>query len=336
MTETVLVTGGTGYVAGWCIVGLLERGYSVRTTVRKPSKEQAVRAATRAGGVSDENLSVLVADLTSDTGWDEAVTGCDYVLHVASPLGGKASRDRNAFVEPALDGTLRVLRTAVKARARRVVMTSAAAAARPPLDTNRTSDETIWADPADPQFDAYRISKILAERAAWEFMNTTDGATQFATVLPGAVFGPVLSRDNLGSVQIIADLLQGRPAALPRLGFWVVDVRDLADLHIKAMTAHDAAGQRFIAAGDFMWIEDIAKTLRARLGKAAAKVPSRRLPGFIVRLMLPFRPHLRTLAPLIGRRFELSSEKARRVLGFSPRSGQVTIVDCAQSLLEAR
>jgi nucleoside-diphosphate-sugar epimerase len=164
-------------------------------------------------------------------------------------------------------------------------------------------------------------------------MSTAAGSTEFATVLPGAVFGPILAAENLGSVRIIQGLLQGRPAAVPRLGFWVVDVRDLADLHIRAMTSSEAAGQRFIAAGNFMWMEDIASTLRSRLGERASKVPSRRLPNFAVRLMLPFMPSFKTLAPLLGRKYLLTSEKARRVLGFSPRPATTTVVDCAESLL---
>lgn len=334
MVETVLVTGGSGFIAGWCIAGLLRQGYAVRTTVRSRSKEPAVRAAVKAAGVLDTQLSVVIADLNDDAGWGEAVAGCAFVLHIASPLGGKTSGDRNQFVGPARDGTLRVLRAAVDAGVKRVVMTSAAAAARPPLASGRISDETVWSDPGDPQFDAYRVSKIVAERAAWDFMRTTSGGTELVTILPGAVFGPVLSAENLGSVQIIEDLLKGRPAALPRLGFWVVDVRDLADLHIRALTSAEAGGQRFIAAGDFLWMEEIAQVLRRRLGERAAKVPTRRLPGFVVRLLLPFRPHLRTLAPLIGRKFGLSSEKARQQLGFAPRPAEETLVDCAESLLQ--
>jgi nucleoside-diphosphate-sugar epimerase len=301
--------------------------------VRNLSQEPAVRAAIASAGASVDRLTFFAADLTKDEGWDAAMTGCDYVLHVASPLGGGAALDRDALIVPARDGTLRVLRAAVKARVRRVVMTSAAATARPPLDSDRVSDETVWADPDDPQFDAYRVSKILAERAGWDFMSTTTGSTQFTTILPGAVFGPILAAQNLGSVQIIQDLLHGRPAAVPRLGFWVVDVRDLADLHIRAMISLEAAGQRFIAAGDFMWMEDIAKTLRARLGERASKVPTRRLPNFIVRVMLPFMPRFKTLAPLLGRKFLLTSEKARRVLGFSPHPATTTVIDCAESLL---
>ena len=332
MTETVLVTGGSGYVAGWCIAGLLRGGHMVRTTLRDSSKEPQLRSAIRSAGVSDAGLSVVIADLTQDAGWDAAMTGCGVVLHVASPLGGGAG-DTGGFFAPARDGTLRVLAAATKAGVRRVVMTSAAATARPPLHSEQVSDETIWADPEDPQFDAYRRSKILAERAAWDFMKTAGGSTEFVTILPGAVFGPVLTAEVPGSVQIIAQMLRGRPAALPRFGFWVVDVRDLADLHIRAMTVPEAAGERFIAAGEFMWMEDIARTLREGLGQRAARTPRRRLPNVVVRLLLPFLPQLKGLAPLLGRRFMLTSAKARRVLGFSPRPAAETVVDCAESLL---
>jgi nucleoside-diphosphate-sugar epimerase len=333
VAKTVLVTGGTGFIAGWCIVQLLERGYEVRTTVRDAAKEQRVRAAVAGAQTGADRVGFAVADLNSDEGWDAAVAGCQYVLHVASPLGGGTPGDRNSLVAPARDGTLRVLRAAANAGVKRVVMTSAAAAARPPLSTNRTSDESVWSDPADLQFDAYRVSKILAERAAWDFMQRAAPATQFTTILPGAVFGPILTAENLGSVQIIQGMLKGKPAALPRLGFWIVDVRDIADLHIRAMTASAAAGQRFIAAGEYMWMEEMAKTLRNELGEAAAKAPTRRLPDFVVRMLLPFAANLRSLAPLLGRRFPLTSEKARKMLGFAPRPAAMTLVDCARSLL---
>jgi len=335
VTETVLVTGGTGYVAGWCIVDLLQRGYRVRTTVRSLTRESAVREAIGAVAGETGRLSFAVADLLSDEGWSAATAGCDYVLHVASPLGGGKVSDRLALTEPARGGALRVLRAAVDAEVNRVVMTSAAAAARPSLNSDQVSDETMWADPDDPQFDAYRVSKILAERAAWDFIKTSGGSTELTTVLPGAVFGPILTQDNLGSVKIIQDLLHGSPPATPRIGFWVVDVRDLADLHVRAMTSPAAAGERFIAAGDFLWMEDMAKTLRAGLGDRGGRVPTRRLPNLVVKMLLPFQPDLRSLAPLIGRKFALNSDKARRVLGFAPRPATATVIDCAESLLRS-
>ena len=203
MAETVLVTGGTGYIALWCIAGLLERGYHVRTTVRTLSKEADVRAAIAVVAGDTDRLTFVVADLNDDSGWDAATSGCDYVLHVASPLGGGAAGDPESLIAPARDGTLRVLRAATKARVKRVVMTSAAAAARTPKSSNAISDETVWADADDPRFDAYRRSKIIAERAAWDFM-AKSASTEFTTILPGAVFGPTLMQGNRGSVQVIA------------------------------------------------------------------------------------------------------------------------------------
>jgi len=329
MTQKVLVTGATGFVAGWCIVELLRRGYDVRATVRPAvlgsRREAELRAALSREGVAAERLALAGADLLADAGWDEAMAGCDFVLHVASPLGGGNPKDRESFIAPARDGTLRVLRAAVQAGVQRVVMTSAAAAARPPLSSYRASDESIWADADDPQFDAYRVSKILAERAAWDFIARSGGNTQFVTVLPGAVFGPLLTRDNLG-------LLDGRPPAVPRLGFWIVDVRDLAALHVRALTTPAAAGERFIAVGEFLWMEEMAKLLRSRLPEAGARTPTRRLPDFVVRLLLPFSANLKSLAPLLGRRFEIATDKSRNLLGFSPRPVSDTLADCARSL----
>jgi nucleoside-diphosphate-sugar epimerase len=178
------------------------------------------------------------------------------------------------------------------------------------------------------------VSKILAERAAWDFVKQHPASTELTTILPGAVFGPILTPGNLGSVQVIEGLLRGHPSALPRLGFWITDVRDLADLHVRAMTTPAAAGQRFIAAGDFAWMSDIAAMLHAGLGHQAARVPTRRLPDLMVRLLLPFMPDLRALAPLLGRKFAITTQKARELLDFAPRPAIATIADCGRSLFQ--
>jgi nucleoside-diphosphate-sugar epimerase len=334
MPETVLVTGGTGFVAGWTIVELLRRGYTVRTTIRSATKELSVRAAvgTQIAGANDR-LSFAIADLTRDDGWDAAVAGCDHVLHIASPLTAGAGTDPDALILPAREGTLRVLRAATRAGVRRVVMTSSTAASTPP-DARRdvVADESVWSDPEERNTNAYRQSKLVAERAAWDFMAGATGPTTLTTILPGAIFGPVLSLDNLGSVQLVQRLLTGRMPAIPRVGFCVVDVRDLADLHIRAMTAPEAAGQRFIAVGDFTWLRQIAELLRSRLPEQSRQVPTRTLPDLVVRLAARVAPDLQNILPLLGRKRVFTSAKAQRVLGFSARPTADTIIDCAGSL----
>jgi dihydroflavonol-4-reductase len=333
MTETILVTGGSGYVAGWCVVELLRRGYHVRTTVRTSAKATHVRQAVSGEVDPGDRLSFAIADLTSDDGWDEAVAGCDYVLHVASPLGIGAAKNPDALIEPARDGTLRVLRAvAGQPGVRRVVLTSAANAASPPSYRDEgVSDETLWTVD-DPALPAYRRSKTLAERAAWDFMAEHDGPTTLTTILPGAVFGPVLGADHLGSTQIVARLLAGMPGT-PRIGFEIVDVRDLADIHIRAMTAPEAGGERFLATGEFMWLRDMALALRTGLGDAANRVPTRNLPNIAVRLAAITDPTLREIMPALGRRHRHTTDKARRLLGWRARPAAETVVACGRSLL---
>src|SRR5882672_7348874 len=244
MTETVLVTGCTGYIAGWCITDLLSRGYRVRTTVRDTAREAVVRSAVASVVEAEDRLSFAVADLTSPAGWDAALDGVDYVLHVASPLSG------DDMLTPAREGVRNVLSAAANAGVKRVVMTSAANAASPSSYTEAgVTDETLWTDPEDPTIIPYRRSKTLAEKAAWEFMKTMEGDTTLTTILPGAVFGPILSRDNPNSAQVIGKLLRGEMPGIPRIGLEVVDVRDIVDVHLRAMTAQVAAGERFLATG---------------------------------------------------------------------------------------
>lgn len=327
MGETVLVTGGTGYVGGWAIVALLERGYDVRTTVRSLEKADAVRAAVGA------DLAFVAADLTKDAGWDEAMQGVDYVLHVASPLGDESSSDAQALIVPARDGALRVLRAATRAGVKRVVMTSAANAASPAsYQEESITDETLWTVD-DPSLPAYRRSKTLAEKAAWDFMAEYDGPTELTTVLPGAVFGPILTADTVGTTQIIQRMLTGKMPGTPKIGLEVVDVRDLVDLHIRAMVSPDAGGQRFLGTGEFVWMREIAAALKSKLGEQAKSVPTRQLPNFVVRLASISDPALKAITVSLGRRNRHSTAKAERVLGWQARPAAQTVVECAESLI---
>lgn len=334
MTKRILVTGGTGFIAGWAIIELLKRGFAVRTTIRSPDREPLVRVGVASQVKANDRLEFAIADLTRDEGWDAAVAGCDHVLHIASPLGREAPGDRDALVEPARGGALRVLRAAVSAGVERVVMTSAAATARV-RGAEAVSTEAMWADPDDPLLDPYRRSKILAERAAWAFMEKDGDGTSLTTILPGAVFGPLLPGYEPGSVWVIGNLLDGKPPRLLNLGLSVVDVRDLAAAHVAALTAAEAPGERFLCTGHFLWMPEIARMLRDGLGDAGARVPAKVLPDWLVGPLSLFMPQLRMFRHDIGQRRDADNGKARRALGFDPRPAQETLIDCAHSLLDS-
>ena len=336
MNGTVLVTGGSGFIGGWCVIGLLQQGYTVRTTVRDLARESAVRATLAKAVPAQDRLSFYAANLTADAGWDAATQGCDYVLHVASPLGVAEPKDPNVLIVPAREGAKRAISAAVRAGVKRVVMTSSVAACHKSEDADSVSDETQWTDIAARGVSAYTQSKTLAERAAWDLIAASGGATTLATVNPSLVIAPVLGSDYSDSVQVIQRLLSGKVPGLPRLGFNIVDARDVADLHIRAMTAPEAAGQRFIAAGRFEWMAEVAALLRARLGSDAAKVPTRKVPDFVLRLVGLFDKELASVTPSLGKKHDYSSAKAQSLLGWRPRPLEDTVLDCARSLIAER
>jgi nucleoside-diphosphate-sugar epimerase len=331
--QTVLVTGGSGFLGGWCVIELLRRGYSVRTTVRDLAKEPQVRAAVGSEVDPGDRLTVLAADLMSDEGWADAVAGCDYVLHVASPFPPKQPKDPDELIVPARDGTLRVLRAALDAGVKRVVVTSSVAAIR--LSNGgepRPLDERDWTDPDSPGLTPYIRSKTIAEQAAWELVHERGDESRLAVVNPGGIIGPVLNDDLSYSLEMVQRLLHGAPG-MPRLGFTLVDVRDVADLEIKAMTAPEAGGERFIAADQFLWMSDVGAVLRERLGDRAKKVPTRNLPNILVRTLALFDPGIRSVVGGLGKRTDLSSEKARSTLGWTPRPVEDSITETAESLI---
>ena len=332
--STVLVTGGSGFVGSHIILRLLEEGHVVRTTVRSLGREPAVRAMLEGAGAKQGNrLSFFAANLERDAGWAEAVSGCDYVLHVASPLPTGAPKTEDEVIIPARDGTLRVLRAARDAKVKRVVFTSTCGAIYYGHPMQKAAfDETSWTN-LDGEMSAYVKSKAIAERAAWDFMAAQGGELEFTTVNPSGIFGPVLGPDYASSIELVKRLMDGMPGC-PQLYFGVVDVRDVADLHLLAMTAPAAKGERFIAvSGDAMSMLDVAKVLKARLGEAAKKVPTHELPNWVVRLVARFDPAMRQLLPLLGRVRNATSDKARRVLHWTPRSREDAVTATAESLL---
>ena len=332
---SVLVTGGSGFIGSHAILQALAAGLDVRSSVRNLRREGELRALLRANGAhADAPLRFFAADLTGDAGWAEAVAGCDYVLHIASPFPAGIPKHEDELIVPARDGALRVLRAARDAGVKRVVLTSSFAAIGYGHPEQRAPfDETTWTN-LDVSVAAYTKSKTLAERAAWDFIAREGGGLELSVVNPVGVFGPVLGADYATSIQLVQRLMTGSMPGCPRLRFGVVDVRDVVDLHLRAMADPAANGERFLAvAGDFLRVQEMARVLKARLGDAARKVPTRELPDWLVKLVAMFDPTVRQIVPDLGKYKNATAAKAQRVLGWSPRSNQDALMATAESLL---
>lgn len=334
--STVLVTGGSGFIGSYCILQLVRAGYQVRTTVRDLKREAGVRAMLKQGGAEPAAaLSFFAADLENDAGWAQAVAGCDYVLHVASPFPSGIPKHEDEIIVPAREGALRVLRASRDAGVRRVVLTSSFAAigyGQPPQSA--PFNEFNWTNPNAEGLTAYVKSKTLAERAAWAFIAREGGKLELSVVNPVGVFGPVLGPDYSTSILYVQRMMDGAVPGLPHLYFGAVDVRDVADMHLRAMMNPAAKGERFLAvSGDFIALADVAKVLKSRLGAAAKRVPTRQLPDWLVRLAALRDPAIKQILPELGKRKNATSEKAQRVLGWKPISREDSIVATGKSLI---
>ena len=331
----ILVTGGSGYIAGVLIRQLLANGWQVNTTVRDLKREPALRQLLSAdGGDASEQLRCFAADLMADAGWAEAAVGCSHMAHLASPLPVGVPRDANELIAPARDGALRALKAARDAGVRRVVMTSSVAAisyGHGPGEHHFNEDD--WTRLETPGIPPYIQSKTIAERAARDWVAREGGALEFCTVNPSVVLGPVASADYSASVVIVKSLLQGRLPALPNIGFGIVDVRDVADLHWRALTAPGMADERFIACGGFLWLREIAAILRAELGEQAQRVPSLQMPDWAVRLLAKFSPAVRAAASELGTARHQDATHSRECLGWVPRPPREAIVKTARDLI---
>ncbi|MGI4865323.1 MAG: SDR family oxidoreductase [Janthinobacterium lividum] len=319
-SELVLVTCGTGAVGVNCILQLLQKGYAVRTTLRSLSKKVEVLAMLKYGGVaSPANLSFVEADLGSDANWDQALQGCTYLLHVASPTQHEPA-DENAVIRPAVDGVLRVLKAARQAGVKRVVLTSSfGALGFSNHDRSTVTTEANWTDPAEKGLSAYEKSKVLAERAAWEFIKTEGGQLELAVINPVAIFGPLLGASKSPSFGLLQLLLRGTMKAVPNIVLNTVDIRDVADLHIRAMLTPEAAGHRFIASADGeISLPEIAQLLKSKLPAISGKVSSRTLPDFAVRLGALFNTTAKRGALFIKVNRQVSTANAKHLLGWQP------------------
>jgi nucleoside-diphosphate-sugar epimerase len=334
MADVVLVTGGSGYIAGFTIRQLIEQGWTVRATIRTLKREAEVRDWLQ---VDNDRLSFFAADLTNDAGWAEAMAGCSHVVHMASPIPAHHVKDENELIVPARDGALRALRFARDAGVTRLVMTSSVAAIFYGRAAGKDSfTEADWTNVEADDVSAYAKSKTIAERAARAWIAAEGGSLEFVTVNPGLVLGPLLGTDFSPSLEAVKRVLEGAYPALPDLGFNLVDVRDVADLHIRALTAPDLSGERFMAVAPhgFLRLAEIAAVLRERLPEHAGKVPTRRMPDWIMRIVSLFDPVVRQMIGELGKTRHAEPTHAIQVLGWQPRSAEDSVVDTARSLID--
>ena len=335
--QHVLVTGASGFLAQHIIFLLLERGYRVRGTVRSFDKADALREALRDVTPMADMMELVEADLSADEGWMEACDGCDAVMHTASPFPVKLPKNAEELIVPARDGALRVLKAAKAAGATRVVMTSSMAAIAYGWGDERPSplNETHWSNPDNLKDNtAYTRSKTIAERAAWNFVDSPEGeGLELVVINPGLILGPTLSADTSPSLEIITQMLSGKLPALLDLSFSVIDVRDVAEAHLRALTSEEAEGERFLLCESVISMTEVAEILRRNFPDYADKVPTRILPNWLVRLLAMVRTDLKQMLPELGKARANTNEKFRNTLGIQPETAETAVINAARSLI---
>ena len=333
----VLVTGATGFIAGHVVHQLLEAGHEVIGTARSVSKAGQLNDTLSAYAGKPLSIEIRAADLSSDAGWAEAVAGVDFVQHVASPIPLTVPKNADELIIPARDGALRVLKAAKAAGVKRVVMTSSMAACAYGWGDNRPNPitEEHWSqDNGAPDMTPYIRSKLIAERAAWDYVTGEGKGLELTTINPALVLGPVMSGDFSASVEILTQLMSGKLPGTPRTGFVIVDVRDVAAAHVLAMTHPAAAGERFLVGDRFIWFREAAEIITREFPTYASKVPSKDIPGWLLHLIALINPPAKQLIPELNRERHISSEKAKRVLGWQPRTSEEGVIAGARSLIE--
>lgn len=335
--KTVLVTGGSGFVGIHCILQLLQQGYVVKTTLRSMNRQDEVKNMLKVGGIiSFENLSFIETNLSKDDNWDEAVKDCEYVLHVATPISLEIPKHENEVILPAVEGTIRVLKAAKKAGVKRVVLTSSfAAVGYSHNDPSTLITEECWTDPNDVNLSAYLKSKTLAEKAAWDFIANEGNGLELSVINPMGIFGPSLGPDISSGFELLKQMLNGSMKLVPKISFGIVDVRDVADLHLRAMTNPSANGQRFLAfSGDIISLPEIAYLLKTKLGNKADKVSTRILPNWGVRIIALFNDKAKNILPQLNKVKNSSNQKAKTILDWKPRSNEEALLASAESLFK--
>jgi dihydroflavonol-4-reductase len=330
----VLVTGASGYIAMHCIVQLLEAGYRVRGTLRSLNKEARLRKIfAEQVENADDRLEFVTANLMADDGWTAAAQDCTYVMHIASPITDPDLKGDEAYVRPAVDGTRRVMQAAVDAGVKRVILTSSVAAVQSlaTYQEGRPWTEEHWADPehADP----YSKSKTLAERTAWDIAAQYP-SLELTTINPVYVVGPVFDKDFSGSLRVITAFLNREFPGAPRMGFSIVDVRDVASAHVKAMTHPDAPGKRFICTSGFLWAKDIARIINDNFAAEGYRAATLHLPDFVIRFVGLFDSTIRATSVWLGMRTEFSNAQLRTTLDWHPIPAEQSVIESARSLID--
>ena len=329
--KKVLVTGASGFIAEHCIIELLKNGYSVKGSLRSMNREQEVRDAIKTGA-SDENLEFCQLDLLEDDGWEDAMWDCDYLMHVASPFVIEDPKDENELIKPAKEGTLRALNAAKKAGIKRVVLTSSVAAVNSHMMSG-TSDHTTWTDINSKYVTPYQKSKTIAEKAAWDFYNNQDSNNriELAVINPGGVMGPQLGNDLGGaSTQIVSQLISGKFPMIPALSFPFIDVRDVAILHLKAMTTPEADGKRFIAAhSEPTWMYQVAEVLSAA---GYEKIKLKKAPSFMLKLIGLFDNKTKSLVPMLDKYVPCDNSQTVKILNWEPMPWEQAFIEHAKSI----
>ena len=327
--EKVLVTGATGFIGLHCIQQLLNQGYQVNGSLRSMDRKSEVIESLENNSTSVEHLSLFELDLMSDDGWDTAMEGCDYVLHVASPFV-LSNESLDFFVKPAVEGATRALKFAQKNNVKKVVLTSSFAAVGDTFDGTVSFDESHWSDTTNDRMSHYSISKTLAEKAAWDYVKDNDVDFKLSVINPTAVIGPSLSKDIGVSNSLILRLLNGSMPALAKIHIGYVDVRDVAKAHILAMTNSASDGERFIVSEKEMWLHESAQVLN----NAGFKAPSRVMPNWFLKIMAMFNGDMVTISKMAGKSRDCHSTKAKDVLGWNPIPAEDSILETAKQLIE--
>jgi nucleoside-diphosphate-sugar epimerase len=334
-SSPILVTGASGFVAIHTIIQLLEQGYKIRGTIRSLAKEAEVRETISKYVLANDRLEIISADLEQDSGWNEAMNDIDYVLHIASPFPLFIPDHEDELIIPAVQGTLRVLRAAHKARVKRVVQVSSVAAITAGhAGENKVFTEDDWSNLEN--ISAYPKSKTLAERAAWDFINGTDNTNkmELVTINPPYILGPIPNKSFRTSVELIRTYMLGQVPGVGRIKMDIVDVRDVASAIILAMTTPEAAGNRFLCSGGVLWLKEIVEILHKEYAQRGYKIPTLQFPSFLIRLIAKFDKKIALVTGSLDWDYELSSEKAKRILKWNPRPNEEAILSMAESLIE--